>query len=295
VLAVHRDEIGTPIFPLFWDGYPIAWIPQLLVGFPHTGFWQSQRVLLVIWAVFITGAVWLAWRVARARSAGNISALGVFLCGLFAVVGPYVAMRITTPPPGAYDWVRFTAFAAPALLLSLAGLAALLRPILRVLAVCAWLVMAGFQWQSEIASPPTQDWRGVLSTVSAGAKEGDAFLAFTAFHAGAAASYYSVPLQVEGGWFTGDGNDPTGAAYWFPPDWQWRGFLNPVTRRSTDWQAEITARTTGATRLWYLAGDGADGTYPPGPAFERALSTLGWHLQQEWRFSPLLLKLYTRQ
>ena len=112
----------------------------------------------------------------RARSAGNLAALAVFLIGLFAIAGPYVAMRITTPPPGAYDWVRFTAFAAPALLLALAGLLALMHPLLRVLAVSAWLVMAGYQWKSEISSPPAQDWRGVLSTVSAGRGRATHFL-----------------------------------------------------------------------------------------------------------------------
>jgi hypothetical protein len=103
-----------------------------------------------------------------------------------------------------------------------------------------------------------------------------------------------VPAPVLGGWFVDEGNDPTGAAYWFPTDWQWRGFLAPVAQRSTDWTGEIGARTNTATRVWYLAGDGVDGTYPPSPSAERGLSALGWKSSQEWDASPLVLRLYTK-
>ena len=73
-----------------------------------------------------------------------------------------------------------------------------------------------------------------------------------------------------------EGSDPAGAAFWFPPGWQWNGFLNSDAHRSTDWTDEIKARTDGAKHIWYLAGDGVDGTYPPSPPAERTLAALGW-------------------
>jgi 4-amino-4-deoxy-L-arabinose transferase-like glycosyltransferase len=294
VLILNRDAIQTPLFPLYWDGYPVVWIPQLLVGFPNDTFWQSPWGLYLGWAIFLVGTGYLLLRMALRRTPGTMRALAVFLWGLASILGAYIAQRIITPSPAVADWVRFTAFAAPALLLGIAALLVKLRPPFRVIAVGVWLLLAVVQWQGELTAPPRQDWRGVYSTLSAQAKQGDAFLAFTAFHAGAAAAYYPLPVQVEGGWFTGDGDNPTGAAYWFPPGWQWRGFLNPVAYRSTDWQTEIEARTVGAARVWYLAGDGSDGTYPPNPTFESALSSLGWRLSQEWQASPLTLKLYVK-
>jgi hypothetical protein len=164
----------------------------------------------------------------------------------------------------------------------------------RVPLLAMWLLLVAWQWRGELLSPPTQDWRGMLATVRQQAQPGDAVLAFPAFHAAAAAAYYPIPKPVLGGWFVGDGDDPTGAAYWFPPDWYWRGFLNPVAQRSADWTDQIKARTENAQRIWYLAGDGADGTYPPSPAAEHALTALGWHPSAEWRASPLVLRLYTR-
>ncbi len=304
VLIAHSGEMPTPLFPLYWDGYPVVWIPQLLVGFRHERLWQSDWALLAVWAVLGGGVAYLAWRLLRVRIADcglrNVTRHAVLVVswGLLAIGGPYVALRVTYPPPGVYDWARFASFAAPALLLGIAGLMALLHPALRAVALGTWLLMAGIQWQAEITAPPAQDWRGALATVAAGAKEGDTFLAFTAFHAGAAAAYYPVPLPVEGGWFTQEGDDPTGAAYWFPPDWRWRGFLNSSAYRSADLQGEISKRTTAPGRLWYLAGDTSgseiDGNYPSSPAFERALSSLGWHMVQEWHTSPMVLRLYTR-
>jgi hypothetical protein len=157
-----------------------------------------------------------------------------------------------------------------------------------------WLALAAAQWQAEVRAPAQQDWRGVLGTIAAGARPGDAWLAFPAFHAGAAAAYYPVPLPPQGGWFTGAGADPTGAAYWFPPGWQWRAWFDPDATRSTDLAGQLAAHTGGATRLWYLAGDGVDGTYVPSPAFEQALHTAGWQAAQEWHASPLVLRLYVR-
>ncbi|HMA36683.1 MAG TPA: hypothetical protein VKY74_19670, partial [Chloroflexia bacterium] len=68
--------------------------------------------------------------------------------------------------------------------------------------------------------------------------------------------------------------------------------LDPVAARSADWPAAIQARVAGAQRLWYLAGDGVDGTYAPSPRCEAALAALGWRLDQEWRASPLVLRRY---
>jgi len=119
-------------------------------------------------------------------------------------------------------------------------------------------------------------------------------LAFPAFHAGAAAAYYSVPMPVRGGWFVGEGADPTGAAYWFPPEWTWREYFATEAHRSVDWADEIETHTSDAARVWYLAGDGVDGTYPPSPTAERALSALGWRQAGEWKASPLVLRLYSK-
>lgn len=134
----------------------------------------------------------------------------------------------------------------------------------------------------------------MLQTMAAQARPGDAWLAFPAFHAGAAAAFYPVPLSPQGGWFTAEGSDPAGAAYWFPPGWRWRGWFDPVAMRSTDWAGQLAGRTAGAGRLWYLAGDGVDGTYAPSPAAERALRDAGWTPAEEWHTSPLVLRLYVR-
>jgi hypothetical protein len=212
---------------------------------------------------------------------------------LAATAGPYAFLRLTTPPD-AVTPVRFAALAAPALLLGCAALVAALPGPARVGALAAWLVLVGVQWQSEWRSPPKQDWRGVLATIAAQARPGDRLLAFPAFHAGAAAAYYPLPLPVQGGWFVSEGADPAAAAYWFPPGWYWQGFLHTSAYRSADWAREVGTRVAGAGRVWYLAGDGVDGTYRPSPAVEQALAGAGYRASQEWRASPLVLKLFAR-
>jgi hypothetical protein len=233
----------------------------------------------------------VAWQGRALHNIKGAALVAAWACA--AILGPYGFLRLTTPPD-AVDPVRFAALAAPALLLGLAGAGALLPTPARGALLAAWLLLAGVQWRAEISAPPMQDWRGALALIAAQGRAGDAWLAFPAFHAGAAAAYYPTPMPPRGGWFTGAGADPTGAAYWFPPAWQWRGFLDPVAQRSADWAPPIAARTAGATRLWYLAGDGADGTYPPSPAAERALAAAGWRPASEWRHSPLVLRLYAR-
>src|SRR5207248_3611756 len=106
-----------------------------------------------------------------------------------AIALPYLFHNVTTPGNGEFP-VRFGAMAAPALLLGLAGLVAVLPARVRLLSAIGWLVVAGAQWQAELNAPPRQDWRGLLSTIAAAARPDDAILAFPAFHAGAAATYY---------------------------------------------------------------------------------------------------------
>jgi hypothetical protein len=103
-----------------------------------------------------------------------------------------------------------------------------------------------------------------------------------------------VPVAPEGGWFAAENGVIGESAYWLRPGWRWRGFLDTDAYRSADFHAEIETRTGSATRLWYLAGDNSDGTYPSSPGAERTLSELGWRPQSEWRASPLVLRLYVR-
>ncbi len=295
LMTTGRDVVGaTYLFPASLDTQPVRWLPSLLMGYAHGAFWQSPAGVWAAWLVLCLAGAWGVWRLARKRAVGARTGVALALAwGVAAIVGPYLFLRITTPPNDV-DPVRFAALAVPALLLGLGAAISTLPAPVRVPVLAAWLVMAGVQWQAEYTSPTTQDWRGVMGAVAARSQPGDVMLAFPAFHAGAAAAYYSVPMPVRGGWFVGEGSDPAGAAYWFHPGWQWRGFLDPVARRSTDWSGELQARTTDARRIWYLAGDGVDGTYPTSIAAEQALASTGWRSAQEWRASPLVLKLYVK-
>jgi hypothetical protein len=291
---VPQGVFGIYFFPLTLDAQAFRWVPVLAAGYGHLDFWQYGWGYWLVWGALVGGAICGAWYLFRTRD-GN-SALGMALLAgwlVAAIVGPYLFLRITTPPDGV-EPVRFGSMAAPALLIGMGGVVALMRPAWRVPVLALWLLVAGWQWRVELLSPPPQDWRGILAIVRQEGRAGDVVLAFPAFHAGAAAAYYPVPAPVRGGWFVGEGSDPTGAAYWFPPEWKWRGFLDPVARRSLDWVGEMKARTGDAGRVWYLAGDGVDGTYPPSPIAERTLSSLGWRQTGEWKASPLVLRLYTR-
>lgn len=290
--------LGVYFFPLTLDGQVFHWAPVLAAGYAHPLLWQFGWGVWAVWAMIVAGAMWAAWSLYRARD--GRSALGLLLVAGWAmssILGPYLFLRVTSPPDSV-DPVRFGTMASPALLVGLGAAASLARPAWRVplpvLLLVGWLLLAGWQWRAELLSPPLQDWRGILSTVRAEAQAGDVVLAFPAFHAGAAAAYYPVQAPVRGGWFVGEGSDPTGAAYWFAPDWQWRGFLESDARRTLDWSGEIGARTLEARRIWYLAGDGVDGTYPPSPTAERTLALLGWQPVREWHASPLVLRLYTK-
>jgi uncharacterized membrane protein len=288
------QALGIVFFPLTLDGQAFHWVPVLTAGYAHAPVWQSGWGAWVTWSALALAAGWATWSLYRARDGQSAGGLVLVLGWLAAaIIGPYLFLRITTPP-GSIDPVRFASMAAPALLVGLAAVVALVRPALRIPLLAVWLLLVAWQWRDELSAPATQDWRGILATMRQQAQPGDVVLAFPAFHAAAAASYYPIPEPVLGGWFTVDGDDPTGGAYWFPPNWYWRGFLNPVAHRSADWTDEITARAGAAHRIWYLAGDGADGTYPPSPAAERALAALGYHPAEEWRASPLVLKLYTK-
>jgi hypothetical protein len=288
------QALGIAFFTLTLDGQAFHWVPVLAAGYANAPIWQSGWGVWATWSALALAAGWAVWRLYLARDGRSAAGLVVILGWLAAaVVGPYLFLRITSPP-GASDPVRFAAMAAPALLVGLAAVVALVRPVWRVPLLALWLLLVVWQWRGELLSPPTQDWRGILATVRQQAQPGDVVLAFPAFHAAAAAAYYPVPAPVSGGWFAADGSDSTGAAYWFPPNWYWRGFLNPVAHPSADWTDQIKAHIGDAQRIWYLAGDGVDGTYSPSPAAERALTALGWQPAGEWRDSPLVLRLYTR-
>jgi len=295
LFANGGQALGIVFFPLTLDSQAFHWLPVLVAGYAHAPFWQSGWGALLAWLTLALCAGWAAWCLSRARD--GQSALGIVLVLgwlVAAIIGPYLFLRITSPP-GSVDPVRFATMAAPALLIGLAAVVALVQPAWRVVLLVGWLLFVSWQWRAELLSPPTQDWRGILATVRQQAQPGDVVLAFPAFHAAAASAYYRANAPVQGGWFVPDGSDPAGAAFWFPPGWQWNGFLNSDAHRSTDWTDEIKARTNGAKQIWYLAGDGADGTYPPGPMAERTLAALGWQPAGEWRDSPLVLKLYTRR
>lgn len=297
VLLGRRGEVlGSFLYPLTVDHQPVSWLPLVLAGPAHPTFWLSRTAAALAWSALIllvVGAVWSARRAGIAIPRQGVAL--VLAWWLAAAAGPYIFLRLTTPPDGPTP-VRFAAFALPALLLGLGFALAVLPGAARGAVLAIWLLLGAAQWGAELTAPPPQDWRGLLGTVAREARPGDAFLAFPAFHAGAAAATYPVPLAVQGGWFVAEGADPAGAAYWFPPGWTWRGFLNVQATRSTDWVGEVRSRVTGAGRVWYLAGDNADldGTYRPGPAAERALAATGYRPTQEWHTSPLVLRLYDR-
>ncbi|MGI8586546.1 MAG: glycosyltransferase family 39 protein [Chloroflexia bacterium] len=292
LMTTVPDSVATPTFPLTVNTQLLHWVPTLLVGPAHDRFWQSQVGLALVWGLLFGVGVWLAWRAARARELRADARAALLAAWVIAgTVGPYLFLRVTEPP-SAWHSINFAAFAVPGVVLVLGGLFASLPERARVVVAACWLALVAVQQQGELTAPPKQDWRGLLARISSEARPGDAWLAFPALHAGAAAAYYPVPIPVLGGWFAADGSDPTGAAYWFHPGWRWRGFLDPQATLSSDWAGEIGSRTAGATRIWYLAGDGADGTYPPSPAAERALTAAGWHPIGEWHASPLVLRLY---
>ncbi len=319
LFANGGQALGIVFFPLTLDSQAFHWVPVLMAGYAHAPFWQSGWGALVAWCALALCAAWAIWRLYGMRNVEfgmrnndrsrrsefripnstfriQRAALGIVLIvGWFvaAITGPYLFLRITSPP-GSVDPVRFATMAVPALLVGLAAMVAFVRPAWRVVLLAGWLLLVAWQWRAELLSPPTQDWRGILATVRQQAQPGDVVLAFPAFHAAAATAYYPANAPVQGGWFVAEGSDPAGAAFWFPPGWQWNGFLNSDAHRSTDWTDEIKARTDGAKRIWYLAGDGVDGTYPPSPTAERTLAALGWQPAGEWRDSPLVLTLYTR-
>jgi len=294
LFANGGQALGIVLFPLTLDGQAVHWVPVLAAGYANALVWQSGWGVWATWTALALATGWAVWRLYLARDGRSAGGLVVILGWLAAaMVGPYLFLRITAPP-GAIDPVRFATMATPALLVGLGAVVALVRPVWRVPLLALWLLLIAWQWRGELLSPSTQDWRGILTTVRQQAQPGDVVLAFPAFHAAAAAAYYPVPAPVSGGWFVADGSDPTGAAYWFPPDWYWRGFLNPVAHPSADWIDQIKAHIGDAQRIWYLTGDGVDGTYSPSPAAERALTALGWQPAGEWRESPLVLRLYTR-
>ena len=294
VLTNGGKALSPIFFPVSVDTQPVGWVPTLFAGYANESFWQSDVGKWIVWGLLGVLFLWAGWRLSRVRSRRGALAAGLVLAwGVAAIVGPYLFLRLTTPPE-AITPVRFAAMAAPALMLGLGALVGSLPALGRALLLGGWLALSGVQLYGEYAAPPKQDWRGIMATVEREALPGDEMLGFTAFHAGAAAAYYSVPVDVKGGWFVGRGEDPAGAAFWFPPEWRWRGFLETDAYSSTDFQGEMQRRIEGAQRLWYLAGDGTDGTYKPSPAAERALSALGWQPTQEWRASPLVLRLYVR-
>lgn len=294
LISAGGGALGIVFFPLTIDGQALHWLPVLTAGYGHPIVWQYGLGQWIAWISFAGLAAWGTWTLYKRRDAKSATGFLLALSWLLAaILGPYLFLRVTSPPD-AVDPVRFATMAVPALLLAFAATLAFMKPMWRFASVAGWLLLVGWQWRSELASPPVQDWRGILTIVRQQAQPGDVVLAFPAFHAGAAAAYYPVPAPVLGGWFVSDGTDPTGAAYWFPPDWQWRGFLDPVAHRSTDWTGEIAARTHASKRIWYLAGDGVDGTYPPSQSAENGLKTLGWQPIREWKASPLVLQLYTR-
>lgn len=294
LLTQGGQALRTVLFPVSVDSQPVGWVPVLLAGYANAGFWQSDVGKWLVWLSLVGALAWVGWRLAKSRSTHGVLALSLVIAwGVAAIVGPYLFLRVTTPPD-AVTPVRFAAMSAPALMLGLGALVGGLPRLGRTLLLGAWLAVSGAQLYSEYKAPPRQDWRGVMAIVARDARPGDEMLAFTAFHAGAAAAYYTVPVPVKGGWFIGEGADPSGAAFWFRPDWSWRGFLDTDAYRSVDFQGEIARRTDQAQRLWYLAGDGTDGTYKPSAAAERALTSLGWQPAQEWLASPLVLKLYVK-
>ncbi len=285
-------SIPSVSFPLTADAQPLGWLPALIAGYAHPEFWQRGMGEWLAWGLAGAGLLWAGrglWRTKSAR--GTLGAALALVWFGAAIIGPYLFLRRTTPPD-AVTPVRFAALAAPPIMLGLGMLAASLNRWGRLLLLSGWLLLSGVQLYREYVAPPKQDWRGVMSIVAREAQPEDVMLAFTAFHAGAAAAYYPIPLPVKGGWFVREGVDPAGAGYWFKPGWRWRGFLDTDAYRSADFRREFKERTNGAYRLWYLAGDNTDGTYPPSPAAERTLLSLGWRLSQEWSASPLVLKLY---
>jgi hypothetical protein len=297
LLSRGRDSLGLLIsFPLTLDWQPFKWLTVLAAGYGYPLFWQWGYGQTLIPLLLGLIAVWIIRPRPGPGSEGQGPAAALLAgWGLAAILGPYLFLRVTYPP-GAIDPARFAALAAPALLIALGAVVASFPAPVRVLAITGWLIFAGFQWRAELMSPPTQDWRGILGQVAAGAQQGDVFLAFPALHAGAAASYYQLPGQmaVQGGWFIpGQGGDPD-TAYWFPAGWRWRGFFDTHADRSSDWAGQLRERTGNARRLWYLAGDNTDGTYPRFPNAEQELPAEGWHLDHEWHTSPLVLRLYTR-
>ena len=288
------DALGVVFFPLTLDGQVFNWLPVLAAGYGHPLVWQYGWGGWLAWIALAALVAWGLFTLYKMREVKSTKAFLPALSWLLtATIGPYLFLRITSPP-GSVDPVRFATMAAPALLLVVAAIVAMMKPVWRLPLLAAWLLLAGWQWQSELRSPPVQDWRGILTVVREQAQPGDVVLAFPAFHAAAAAAYYPPGIPVLGGWFVGEGSDATGAAYWFPSDWRWRGFLDPVAHRSIDWTGEIAARTQTAGRVWYLAGDGVDGTYPPSRAAEEGLKSVGWQPAQEWKASPLILQLYTK-
>jgi 4-amino-4-deoxy-L-arabinose transferase-like glycosyltransferase len=294
LLTQGGQALRPVLFPLSVDDQPLSWVPVLFAGYANTGFWQSEVGKWLVWALLVGALVRAGWNLSKSRSAhGALATLVVIAWGIGAIVGPYLFLRVTTPAD-AVTPVRFAAMSAPALMLGLGALVGGLPRLGRGLLLGSWVAVAGAQLYVEYKSPPRQDWRGVMAIVARDARPGDEMLAFTAFHAGAVAAYYTVPVPVKGGRFVGEGADPSGAAFWFRPDWSWRGFLDTDAYRSIDFQGEIAKRSAGAARLWYLAGDGTDGTYKPSAAAERALTSLGWQPTQEWRASPLVLKLYVK-
>jgi hypothetical protein len=295
-------QMNVFMFPLTWDYQPLNWVPTLLVGYANREFWQhypgqSDEGVWWVWSALTVASLWITWRLGKRLSAGKVASL-MMVCGwaVVATFGPYIFLRLTTPP-GAVDPVRFATFAAPALLIGLGAVIGSLAAPLRFLMVAGWLALAGAQWRAEVSAPPIQDWRAMLSKVAEGARPGDAFLAFPSLHAGAAAAYYApnLPMPVSGGWIVPAEVAGSDLAYWFPVEWQYAGFYNRHAYRSTDWQREIATRTDGALRIWYLAGDGErDGTYPRSQTLEAVFLQVGWRQSGEWRASPLVLKLYVK-
>jgi 4-amino-4-deoxy-L-arabinose transferase-like glycosyltransferase len=276
------------------DEQPLGWLPVLISGYANGGVWGSRWTWLLVWGLLAAGALWAAWRLKqRGNRREGVATFLVLGWGLAAMLGPYLFLRATTPPD-AVTPVRFATIAVPALLLGLGALITSLPRLVRTVLIGAWLVMAGVQLYGAYAAPARQDWRGMLGIVKQEARTNDSFLAFTVFHTGAAAAYYPVPRHPEGGWFITEGGVTGEAAYWLPAGWQFRGFLSTRAYRNDDFRGELSQRVGTAERVWYLAGDNSDGTYPPGPGAERALAEMGWRVEREWRASPLVLRLYVR-
>jgi len=296
LLTRGQDTLGLFLFPLSMDRQLLQWLPPLMSGYSRPQFWVQGTGFTLAWLMLGSATVWGAWRLVRNREWSNAAGAAlVSAWGLAAYVGPYLFLRLTTPPD-AIDPVRFAALAAPALVLGLGAVVSTLPAPVRAIAVGAWLVLAGVQWQAELRQPPKQDWRGIMGTIADEARTGDVLLAFTAFHAGTAAAYYPVPIPVQGGWFVSQCGETKGegAAYWFPQDWRWRGFLETKAYCSLDLRGDLARRTREAKRVWYLAGDGADGTYPPKPAAEALFAEMGWRQAEMWQASPLVLRLYVK-